>query len=241
MRKADLSAPRAKLDWANNQLAILNAEIRLFSERKPYRIVTKPNPEGPGVLMYLESSEPVPQMIAMHIGSILAAQRDSLDFLITTLAEKNGAVEPRDCYFPIADSAQRFLEKGTQKKIKWLSPEERAIIHDLKPYKGGNNKLYAFNWLCQKGKHRKPILIGSATTGFGVGGDGYIRSIALFGYQEANSGAPLAAVDASPGIKLDFTMQIAFREASDAAPRSPVIPTLREFSRMAASIIDLFA
>jgi len=240
MTKANLSAPRAKLAWANDQINVLHAKIIIFGERKPYRVIHESNPDGAGYLVKLQTLEPVPDDIVIHIGAVLAAQRDSLDFLATALAERNGAKEPRDVHFPIAGSKQSFRERGTQKKIAKLAVEDRAIIEALKPYKGGNDMLYALNWLCQKGKHRKPLLIGGAPTSQAIGGNGIIREIKLLGMVGGlEAGAPVATVDADPGIYLTLTVDVAFREIAHATLR-PVVPVLREFSSLAASIINLF-
>jgi hypothetical protein len=238
---ANLNAPRAKLKWANDQIIILHAQLAIFFNRKPYRVIHEPNPNGRGAILKLQSVESLPSEIPIQVGAILAAQRESLDFLVTALAEKNGAKEPRDVCFPIADSKARFLEKGTQKKIAKLAPEDRDIIGSVKPYKGGNDLLYALNWLCQKGKHRKPILIGGVANSVGIGGTGIVRSIQILGFRDClETGAPVAIVDADPGIKLNFSMDVAFREVAGAHLR-PIIPTLREFGRLTAAIIDLFS
>ena len=42
--KTDLSSARAKLNWANAQIDILDAEIRAFIECNPYSVREKPKP-----------------------------------------------------------------------------------------------------------------------------------------------------------------------------------------------------
>jgi hypothetical protein len=245
--KPDLSMPRAKLNWANNQIEILKSDIRKYGEREPYKIVTKPNTGGKGVLCYLEVVEPIPDLISAHVGAILEGQRGCLDFLVTALAEKNGAIEPRDCYFPIADCEQAFLEGRTQKKIKRLAPEDRKVIHALKPYKGGNDLLYALNWLNNKGKHRKLIPVAKQARMVEISGHALIQQRAEWSPDDVNAGAPVAAIHAigpSPGvdpeIKLKLAVDIGFGKVTDATPARPVVPALREFSSLAASIIDRF-
>ena len=59
------------------------------------------NPDFPGKVLIVELSEAIPVSLKTGVGMIIQAQRDSLDYLAMALAEYNGAVEPRDVYFPI--------------------------------------------------------------------------------------------------------------------------------------------
>src|SRR5262245_9669975 len=169
---ADLSSARAKLDWANRQINTLDAEVRAFIERNPYRVREKSKPTlqrepnaaqrdlfEKGRFYEILLSEPIPDGIDTSLGMIIQALRDSLDHLAYALAEKNGDVEQKDVYFPIAESEGRFSDSGTQGKIKRLTEDDRTVIEALKPYQGGNNLLYALHWLNNKSKHRKLIAI----------------------------------------------------------------------------------
>lgn len=236
---ADLSGARAKLSWAHNLITILDAGFRLFAESKPYSVVHDANLHGDGFFIRLEKAANIPAEFQVHTGQIIAAQRDSLDLLANALAEKNGAVEPRDVYFPICDSLDGFNDKRSKKKIARLSPADRAVIEGLKPYAGGNNLLHSLHTLNNKSKHRKLIVLGAANTGLGIGGNGHIRKIEVFGAVSLDNDAPIAFVDADPGIQLDITVDVAFREDGHTAFK-PVIPTLREFGSVINEIIDLF-
>ena len=183
--KTDLSSARAKLNWANAQIDILDAEIRAFIECNPYSVREKPKPHlqlqrepnaaqrdlfDKGRFYEILLTEKIPKGIDTSTGMIIQALRDSLDHLAHALAEKNGAVEPKDVYFPITETKDGFPDPRTQRKIARLSEDDRTAIEALKPYQGGNDLLYAIHWLNNKSKHRKLIAIAAGVHSFGFGG-----------------------------------------------------------------------
>jgi len=246
LRKSDLSAARAKLNWADRQIGVLDAEIQSFLKEKPYAIsVDHPDAE-PGIRYYvLDQTGQIPDIISTGIGAVIAPQRDSLDLLATALAKKNGATRPNDVYFPISKSEAIFRESITSKKIRELSSLDRAAIESLKPYQGGNDLLYALHALNVKNKHHDLLTIFSAprdiveTAKEGRGG-GYVRRFAIWGPSTSPyPGKPCIFYDADPEVELNIAVDVAFREVGPAHNK-PVIATLREFSSLSNSIVDLF-
>jgi hypothetical protein len=245
MTKPNLSAARAKLDWADRQINVLDAEIRGFLEEKPYAISIDSETE-PGIRYYvMDQTGPIPDIISAGIGAVIAPQRESLDMLATALAKNNGATKPNDVYFPVCKSEAIFREAITSKKIRELSSLDRAIIESLKPYLGGNDLLYALHALNIKSKHHDLLTVFGNATQFGMGvkegqGGGYIRRIAVWPWNNSPyPGKPCVFFDADPQMELKVSVDVAFREVGPAHSQ-PVIETLREFSRLANSIISLF-
>jgi hypothetical protein len=257
-QKADLTSARAKLDWANAQIAVLDVEILAFLDREPYRVREKAKPHfqrvpnaaqldlfEKGRFFEIFLTEDIPASVKASVGMIIQAQRDSLDHLAHALAKKNGAVEPTDVYFTISDSESGFADPRAQRKLRRLSESDRNIIKTLKPYKGGNDLLYALHWLNNKSKHRDLCALATAPKSFGLrGGDDaptYIRRILLL--PRGNTLCPneqIVCVDATGDLNLYLSATIAFREIGHAQDQ-PTVEMLREFSRLTASIIDLFA
>jgi hypothetical protein len=243
--KPNLSAARAKLDWADRQINVLDAEIRGFLEEKPYAISIDSETE-PGIRYYImDQTGPIPDIISAGIGAVIAPQRESLDLLATALAKNNGATKPNDVYFPVCKSETIFREAITSKKIRELSSLDRAIIENLKPYQGGNDLLYALHSLNTKSKHHDLLTIFAAVKSSAFipkNGGGCVRRFTAWEPDSVPSPYPgkvCVRFDADPGVEFDVTADVAFREVGPAHSQ-PVIETLREFSRLTNSIISLF-
>lgn len=251
--KANLLNVHAKLGWADTQINALEAQIRSFLQRKPYRIREKPKPKfvsepnpaqaemfKKGRFFELVFTERLPASIPTTAGMVIQAQRDSLDYLAYALAVKNGAVEPADVYFVISDSEEGFTDKRARRKLSKLSAEDRRVIEALKPYKGGNDLLHSLHWLNNKSKHRSLMTIAAAEERLHFTGHGWItRFLILPVGNTLCPNEPLICLEASEGIQLDLTVTIAFREIGYPDGK-PVVEMLREFSRLTSSIVCLF-
>lgn len=97
----------------------------------------------------------IPEEIKAATGMIIQAQRDSLDYVVHSLAVKNGAKKLNTVQFPVAESQAGL----PLQRIAELDPADQAAIIALNPYKGGNNDLYALHWLSNKSKHRELITV----------------------------------------------------------------------------------
>lgn len=237
----DLTGARAKLKWADNQITILGAQVTAFMAQNVYEVRTPPNSKMRRATLY-RNNVTVPDDIKTATGMIVQAQRDSLDHLVVALARrKNAAVKDTIPAFPICDSGKLFA--ANLRKIADLSDADRDAIVALKPYKGGDNLLYALHWLSNKSKHRD--LITAAQHGVGAaittdGAKGYVRKITV--HQALGpDGTPMAVVnmEADPQIKIKLSHAVSFREIPEAGSR-PVIELLREFSKLAGEIIGGF-
>ncbi len=81
--------------------------------------------------------------------------RAVLDSLACRLAERNGATNVSDVYFPLMKTKDIFDDSGV-KRIKRLSCEDQKTITDLKPWGGGGSDfLYAMHDFDRSGKHDK--------------------------------------------------------------------------------------
>jgi len=240
----DLSEARAKIEWADSHLDVLTGKISAFFRREPYRLRPEANPNGNGEYLFFEVTEAIPQSIQVDVGQIIYAQRSSLDILACVLAEREGHIDPRRTYFPITETEDRLSEKQARDKIRYLSDADKAAIHALKPYKGGNNLLFALHQLNMQDKHRKLILLGASVAGAeysvkpGHGG-GHVRAFALYG-KTFQDGECVALWDADPQMGLNLALQIALADVPEIG-RPPVIGMLQKFSRVANAVIDTFA
>jgi hypothetical protein len=239
MAVADLSHPRAKLEWAKSQFNVLCAEIDTFWKTEPYRVWTEIDPETKfWINIMAHWTKPIPLVLSAHLSAIIAAQRDCLDLLAYALAVKNGAVVPRDVYFPVCDSEARFKEAATQRKIRRLDSTDRAIIENIKPYKGGNDLLFALNSLNNESKHRQLVLLAGNQGSFGHR-NGHVGVMMAVGAKTLEKPTILAIVSPDSNAEFKVAAQITFGDVGPVA-RHDVVTTLQNFMRAVESIIGLF-
>jgi hypothetical protein len=158
-----LHGVKLKIARANEHLGNIETIADKFS--KSHSIIREAEPDGIYDAIKIKIGEP-PPMLAVIIGEVAFQLRSALDQLATALAVKNGK-SPSQVYFPIAGDRQEFRRARTQGKIEKLSPAARKLIWRLKPYKGGNNLLWALNSLRNADVHiaLAPLALGGPKWG----------------------------------------------------------------------------
>jgi hypothetical protein len=84
--------------------------------------------------------------------------RDVLDLAGYGLAVASGAVDPQHTNFPFAPNAVKF-EEQVRGRCKDLPDDIVMLFRSLKPYKGGNDLLWALNCMAVTDKHKLLIPI----------------------------------------------------------------------------------
>jgi hypothetical protein len=165
--------------------------------------------------------------------------------LAVALAERNGAIDPTDTYFPIWRNHTAFNNPAdrTEKKIKRLSAADQATIKDLKPYKGGNDRLAALHELDLTRKHRR--LIAAFVAPFAI----------LISTEASRNNVTFSPPPHWEGFKNDTIIAIGPAHASESyvsldleirltKPRivshKPLVEVLNDLASLASSIIKLF-
>ena len=166
-RPYDLEDAYSKLEWVTLQLPIISAKLQSFVDSKPYRFWSEPDLKRGGTLYKLKMIKKVPTEIAVPISNCLHQTRSSLDHLAVALAVRNKVENTRYVMFPINKSKVTFMENGIE-KIKKLSAVDIEKIKSLKPYKGGDNLLYALNELNNVDKHNQPLLLNGYTASVSI-------------------------------------------------------------------------
>ncbi len=81
--------------------------------------------------------------------------RSALDQIGYITAILSGVINPKNAYFPIADSVEQLgtdvIGRG---RCKDLPPDILSLFRSFNPHKGGNEPLWALNRLCNYSKHR---------------------------------------------------------------------------------------
>lgn len=219
--------PRLKVERANEHIGQLNAEIRNFSERKPYRIVLEAH-ANPGMAAFtIRIKESIPERFALIIGDIVHNLRAALDQTACAIIP-NGTTD-RDAAFPIAWS-QSTLETAIEKRhIDRADPKAVNLIRSLKPYNGGNDHLTGLRDLDDTDKHRLliPVITHMGVTKrFSHGG---YESVILnnVGILHAQDGQVPIAMGLPDDMKLGDELDAAFGIAFSEAPFENALVTER--------------
>ena len=211
-------------------------------ERRPYGAVVHKDPETGEETIRLEEREAIPLLINAETGAIINSIRSSLDVLANVLAERNGSTNPREVRFPIARSVDGFEsgKRGGRNAIKALSSSDQSIIEKLKPYRGGNDLLYALHHLDIVRKHQRLISVSASA-----------RGIYFFNWAAApqtdlsyagtplEHGTVLARVPRGSNYQVKLRLEVTLSEAGILSG-SPIASSLRKLAGHASSIIKLF-
>lgn len=161
----DLRDAQAAIDWAVDQMPTLQRRIADWADSYSTRMSIEN-----GKKAYYVTANPVPAIINAETGSIINSIRSSLDLLASALAARNGHVGSRQVYFPVCKSLAEFqnAKSGGKAKIKNLCAADQAVIESLRPYKGGDDLLFALHELDIMRKHRRLVAVLPFARGVGV-------------------------------------------------------------------------
>lgn len=151
----------AKIERAEEHVRDLESEVGHFFRSVPYSIVQHTDLDtGEQTREFRILKEP-PLRVSVIVGDIAHNLRSALDNLAWQLVLANGGTPTRDTGFPISGSAKEFETKGLG-KIRGASAEATELIRACKPYKGGNDALFALHRLSVLDKHRLLVTVAVA-------------------------------------------------------------------------------
>jgi hypothetical protein len=235
----DLLEARAAVDWAIAQVKVTQRRIEAWRESSPYGLrIDFDSEKGKKVIKYIPSD--LPMMINVEAGVIVNSIRSSLDILAVALAARNGFPNSKDTSFPICGSVTEF-QRGGLKKVKRLSPQDRATIERLMPYDGGDDMLYALHQMDITRKHRR-LLVVHPDLDFSLGGHCIkpIWPIDLPVNERPKDPTILVWINPdAPDADAELTVEVRLA-LGKVLQTASVAPALGEFSSLAHSIIDRF-
>jgi hypothetical protein len=156
----DLLDAYAAADWAITHLNGFKQRLETWINGPPHSVIEEPHPEMGQKLLKLRIDDPLPLTFNAEVGAIINTIRTSLDLLAAALARRNGREPSSDRHFPIYNSVLDFIDPLNVKKRKnWLSEGARTIIEKLKPYRGGNDRLFALHHFDIIRKHERLLQV----------------------------------------------------------------------------------
>lgn len=162
-------AYRLKIERAKSHINDLTAQIHAFNARTPYAITAENDDQARERVWKLKVNECVPPIWSTIIGDAIHNIRASLDVLLCTVVRHCDPDRQsiNHVHFIIRDTKKEF-ETALPNNIRGASDEAIKIVHELKPYKDGNEALWRLHKLDILDKHQAIIPVGSAYNGVDI-------------------------------------------------------------------------
>lgn len=246
------SGVRLKIEWAGEKVREVQGRIdTFFGNPDAYTPFCEVEPETGRRLLKARLVDKLPSDLLRITAEHVYHVRSALDLLACALATINGETT-KNVYFPFAGDANEFVGPGTQGKIKKLAPDDVAIISSLKPYRGGNDVLWALSRLSNIDRHVDliPVTDGARratihNAEFFAGTIGYGIGIATRSGESLYDGVTL--VDVGPDGNFGFSEKTQVNLAADVVfgnvdvfAGKSLVPTLHQLTQLVDGIVRQF-
>ena len=241
-------SPKRMLRWANeNHIPNLEREIIRFRDEKPWSQVVEMDADGVTNIYKIKFterlSEFLPNMVfdcANHLRPVL----DQIAFAIAIKHTRNS--KPKSAKFPVGPTENDMLN-NLKGGCKDLPPEVRDLFKSFKPYKGGNNALWALNELVNMPKHMTlfPIGFGGGATTWRIP-----ERTVLYGgvfelhppkWDRLNNELVFARIDSKTEFNANFdvTFTVAFDEVDEVLRGHDPVAVIRTMAREVEQVLNL--
>ena len=250
-----LDGINGKIQRADENVRNLDTEISVFllANPHPYRVVKEFQNNGRDYVFKLYGELKVPLRFAVLAGEIIYQLRSSLDHLLWALVEKQGATHKSSHQFPIAATAEEFVEARKRRRIEGVSASAEKLIEAVQPYNAPDPKrstLAAIDRWCIADKHRLLLVVGGAAQ---LGRELTVNpkqpGISLHGMSPpvlkrvTDDGVELLRIELSPAYPefeadMQFPTQVAFEVEGECLP---FIQTLTVMLSETVNTVNRFA
>jgi hypothetical protein len=140
---------RARLERAEQKISELDTSIFKYRTEKPPAFICEPDPPNHRTKTYkFKFAAPFPDSWTHLPIEILEATRSALDQCAYAAAKLSGNTRLKRTQFPIADTLDDFNNLISGRKVCQDVPDVIVkVFRRFKPYKGGNDDLWALNKL----------------------------------------------------------------------------------------------
>jgi len=239
---AYFTGARLKIERADKHIGDLADVLAIFLKSDFYRLSVEKNAEGHDALT-LESTTPLPSDVALILGDALHNLRSALDHVAYEVIANTGETPSRHVAFPIAKGRQELVDalRGGEIEAAAGAALVRVIVDTVRPYKGGNDALYALHALDIGDKHKLLIPVVSIVGVFGIhavdSNHNVIQNINL----AVTKSGKVNAIATSGTLEItDYgqpAVEVVFGEGQPFEAQ-PVLPTLHQLSQLVAGVVE---
>jgi hypothetical protein len=190
----------------------------------------------------------MPEDIPLILGDAIHNLRTSLDFVATEITST--ANKPvRYSKFPFRETRREVIAAINGGLVKAAPPTViGAILDEIKPYKGGNDALYALHDLDITDKHLLivPTMSIATVTGVNLKYGGVTMANCTFIVEGGRKIRMAGGPPAGPSLDLQIqnkgkpTCEIIFSQVGTFY-MEPVVPTLHQLSQLVSGCVDINA
>lgn len=220
--------PRAKIRRAKKHLTELETELANLTTTKPIRFL---QPEityelnGNTSVIQPVQADPIPEDISTITGDVIHNLRSALDLTACDLVRIAGK-SAKGVHFPFCKDSSLLEKMIKDKKFHRAGKKAVDLLISIRPYRNGNDDLWAIHELDLQDKHEALIPKQIATR------------FPTYGFAPDSSGVPRFALQGD--LDTSDSIQYVFPGGSPLEGR-PVIQTLQELMELTNRIIDAFA
>lgn len=143
----------AKLERANKHIADLKGLVDAFRQSDPCSVRCETDEKTGEVSFYADRVSDVPADFSLFLGDALQNLRSALDYAAYFLIKRHGGKTSTQTGFPIEDTPEKY-EAAFPRKIPCAGKILKEVIDAMRPYKGGNDRLWQLHRLNNIDKHR---------------------------------------------------------------------------------------
>jgi hypothetical protein len=216
-----------RVNWAKKDFTQFKRTSRRFFNSKPHVAIAEMDDKGIYELHKIKLARPLPDSLGNRVLTTLEHLRSALDLTAYAVAVA-AHVATDQIHFPFCATASDFKSRFNS-ACKNLPQEIYALFEGFKPYRGGDDLLWALNELCKGSKHRIIAPFGMTTgpvsmTETIIHGPSYIPPARWDAGKEE-----LIYLATAPGVKSKYKVQVSFdvtfREV-DVVKGRPVVGVL---------------
>lgn len=229
---------RFGIDWAKDHIAEFEREMEAFLQPDAYTIIAELDDDGAHKLLKFKLTKPMPRALNGHVIDTVYNLRAALDQAICSVATLN-KTPANNTFFPIRTKSTDF-ENALNGLRRYAPQEILDLVRTFKPYKGGNDLVWALNKLCNTNKHGiiRPLPLVNYSMAVKGESQGVLQFPHPPRWDSAKNEMVLvrAGIDAKFTVNYDYSFVVAFSDI-EVIDGKPVVTTLNEFLNEVNSIV----
>jgi len=240
---ADLfESSRFKIGRAKEHIEDLERQITAFVDEHPWEYTLETDPHTVEYVVHkIRLTKRLPHSIGDLIGDAAGKLRAALDHATCAIAEASAGRPVKDnAYFPFSRLASDF-DRNLRGRSKNVPQEFYPLFRDLKPWAGGNDRLWGLNEICNGDKHRiiTPVGLGTNDIIYRLGNDFFaMPQDPAWDRAEQKIVFTTIPSDSNSEHKFDFTLFVAFCDIA-VFDGEPVVPVLHKMASHVTGILHL--
>ncbi len=240
MKQEHFADARLLVSRAQSHIDELEAGIKRFLTDEPWTTIVEPNVEKAEYthkLRLAKRFDPNLKTIAADAANNL---RSALDHVASECGRLNGATNIKNIHFPFRPTIAEFQAALAHKSLKMIPSQILTYFGTLKPYKGGNDRLYMLTQISARNKHWSLTPMFADTHAIKIFfPDGDIRLVQTMGWSASPEKDVVLFTSPKPNENYEYHVSFTvYFDGVGLRPKPPPVPTLRYLAGMINDVIN---